>query len=93
MLTTIRSACLIICSFFVFQANAQQFLDPEKAFPVQVAWTHAQELTLKFQPEPGYYIYRDSLKLKSQDQVIDLKLPKGLVKFDENFDKHLETYP
>jgi len=93
MLTTIRSAFLIICSFFVFQANAQQFLDPEKAFPVQVAWTHAQELTLKFQPELGYYIYRDSLKLKSQGQVIDLKLPKGLVKFDENFDKHLETYP
>lgn len=53
-------------------------------------------------PASGYYIYRESLKFNvakpgnsqsgSASHLLNVNIPKGKIKFDENFGKKLETY-
>ncbi|MFM2034015.1 MAG: hypothetical protein RJA32_650 [Pseudomonadota bacterium] len=84
--------------FGAVSAQAQNFLAPEQAFQVSADYQSSQEIVLQVKPAKGYYIYRESIKFKIVKNNSDLslgapQLPKGKIKFDENFGKELETYP
>jgi thiol:disulfide interchange protein DsbD len=84
--------------FGAVSAQAQNFLAPEQAFQVSAEYQSSQEIVLQVKPAKGYYIYRESIKFKIVKNNSDLslgapQLPKGKIKFDENFGKELETYP
>ncbi len=84
--------------FGATSAHAQNFLAPEQAFQVTADYQSSQEIVLHVKPAKGYYIYRESIKFKIVKNNGDLslgapQLPKGKIKFDENFGKELETYP
>ncbi len=84
--------------FGAVSAQAQNFLAPEQAFQVSAEYQSSQEIVLQVKPAKGYYIYRESIKFKIVKNNGDLslgapQLPKGKIKFDENFGKELETYP
>lgn len=84
--------------FGAVSAQAQNFLAPEQAFQVSAEYQSSQEIVLQVKPVKGYYIYRESIKFKIVKNNGDLslgtpQLPKGKIKFDENFGKELETYP
>jgi thioredoxin:protein disulfide reductase len=92
---------LLITFALVFgaaSAHAQNFLAPEQAFQVSADYQTKDEIVLNVKPAKGYYIYRESIKFKIVKNNGDFslgapQLPRGKIKFDENFGKELETYP
>jgi thiol:disulfide interchange protein DsbD len=50
-------------------------------------------LQLSFRTVPGYYLYREKFRFSAPDATLgEPELPPGQVKFDENFQKNVETY-
>jgi thiol:disulfide interchange protein DsbD len=74
-------------------ARADDFLDPEQAFKVDVQLTGDREFQLNFTIAPGYYMYRDQFKLEPAGATLgDIAWPTPKRKFDETFQKEVETY-
>ena len=95
-----RFALLLLLCLIVPASNAEGFLDrlggakqnvflpPDKAFALNVNARDAHTLQANFTITPGYYLYRDKISFKANDQVIKItavKLPKGEMKQDPNF--------
>ena len=89
-------AILLLVSVQAFAA--QDFLAPEKAFRAQATWLeNSNQIELELMPAKGYYIYQESLQFQVGTQAGKLgnirpKLPLGLEKFDETFQKKLQVY-
>lgn len=92
---------LLRCVLAVFAAVAPayagngDFLDPEQAFRLSAQRADAHTIELRFDIEPGYYMYRERFAFEVQQPGVALGeavLPAGKVKFDENFGKDVETY-
>ena len=74
-------------------AGAQEFLEPEKAFRVSVRAVAADAVELRFHVARGYYLYREQLKFEASNGRLGVvELPPGKIKFDETFQKDVETY-
>jgi thiol:disulfide interchange protein DsbD len=74
---------------------ADEFLDPEKAFPVSARALDATHIEVRFEIAPGYYLYRERLTAQAEPagvQVTELRIPAGKIKYDETFQKDVETY-
>ena len=72
---------------------AEEFLRPEQAFVLSVRALDASTLQVNYQIAPGYYMYREQFKLEAKGASLgEVKMPEGKVKFDETFQKELETY-
>ncbi|MDE2204161.1 MAG: protein-disulfide reductase DsbD [Burkholderiaceae bacterium] len=71
------------------------FLPPEQAFRFTAAQVDGQTVEVKFAIADGYYMYRERLIVAADPATITfapLELPAGKVKFDETFNKNVETY-
>lgn len=67
--------------------NADEPLPPEQAFVMNARFDSANELTVGWQIEPGYYLYRDKFEFTA-DGGIGLgsaELPAGVPHTDQNF--------
>ena len=74
-------------------ARADDFLDPEEAFKVSAKMVEPGVAEVTFTIAEGYYLYRERLKFSSDDAKLgNIDIPKGKVKFDETFQKEVETY-
>lgn len=75
-------------------AGNDDFLPAEQAFALSARVVDAHSVELKFDVPDGYYLYRERLGFEARPAVGELKveLPPGKVKFDENFQKEVETY-
>lgn len=72
---------------------ADEFLDPSVAFRVSGQMTEPGVVEVTFVIADGYYLYRDRLKFLSSDaQLGEPLVPKGKIKFDETFQKDVETF-
>jgi len=74
---------------------APEFLPPEQAFRLRPRLIDARTIGLRFEVAPGYYLYRERLSFQAQPEDVALgavQLPPGQVKFDETFQKNVETY-
>lgn len=74
---------------------ADDFLPPEKAFRFSATQIDGQTVEVKFDIADGYYMYRERLSVVADPATVTfapLELPAGKVKFDENFNKDVETY-
>lgn len=74
---------------------AADFLPPEQAFPVEASQADGQHVRLRFDVAPGYYLYRERFAFEAVPADVRLdapRLPPGKVKFDETFQKDVETY-
>ena len=70
-------------------AKQDEFLEPDLAFKLKVSAKDAQTLVASFTPAPGYYLYRNKIKLTLKDapgsSIAGLEMPKGESKSDPNF--------
>lgn len=76
-------------------ARANDFLEPDQAFRLSGHAADARTLELRYDIAPGYYMYRERLAFEAAPTGTTLEaahLPKGKVKFDETFQKEVETY-
>ena len=71
---------------------ADDFLAPEQAFVLQAELRAGQQLALRWDIAPGYHLYRDRIALRGDGTALQVQLPRGLRKYDENFGKEMETY-
>ena len=70
------------------RAGDDDLLEPEKAFRFSARIIDADQLEVRYEIAPGYYLYRDKFQFSAQPAVLAFKtsqLPPGKVKKDEFF--------
>ena len=73
----------------------QDFLDPAQAFRLSVRLQDSRTVVLHYDIAPGYYLYRERFAMEGAPGTVKLGealYPPGRVKFDETFQKDVETY-
>lgn len=74
-------------------ARATDFLEPEQAFRFVARPVDAGTIEIGFDIAPGYYMYREAIHITASGATLGApELPQGKVKFDETFQKNVETY-
>jgi len=88
-----RALVLMCLCVFGVVATAADFLDPEQAFILTVAPKGPRSVELNFRIADGYYLYRERFQLVADGATLGQpSFPAGHVKFDETFQKQVETY-
>ena len=83
---------LILCWLAASAFAAEEPLPPEKAFRFSARALDSATLLVRFDIEPGYYMYRDKFRFEAPPaQLGAVTLPPGKLKEDEFFGK-VETY-
>ncbi len=84
----------LLAMLFSVGAHAEdEFLEPEAAFKFSAKMVEPGVAEVTYQIADGYYMYRERLQFKADNATLGTpELPKGKVKFDETFQKELETY-
>ena len=89
----LRSLLALLLSTAGAAHAADDFLEPEQAFKLAVRALNPDMLEVSYAIAPGYYMYREQFKVEAQGAAVGaLDYPKGKVKFDETFQKEVETY-
>lgn len=74
-------------------AAEDAFLEPEKAFRFSARVLDERTVEARFDITAGYYMYREQLKFAAESARLGAPdVPPGKVKFDETFQKNVETY-
>jgi thiol:disulfide interchange protein DsbD len=74
-------------------AADDEFLEPEKAFQFSARAADDRTLEVIYQIAPGYYLYREQFKFSAQGASLgSAEVPAGKIKFDETFQKNVETH-
>ncbi|NUT63147.1 protein-disulfide reductase DsbD [Herbaspirillum sp. C9C3] len=72
---------------------ADDYLPPEQAFQLSGRMIDAQTLELSYRIADGYYMYRDRFHFSADGATLgEPRFPEGKRKYDENFQKEVETY-
>ena len=72
---------------------ADNFLEPEKAFQFSARMIATDRVEVNFEIAKGYYLYRERFAIEADGAVLgEAQIPRGKVKFDENFQKDVETH-
>ncbi len=72
---------------------ADDFLAPEVAFKSTARVQSERVVEVEFQVAPGYYLYREQFRFEAIDATLGAaQVPQGKVKFDETFQKQVETH-
>ena len=73
--------------------SANDFLEPERAFVLSGRALDARQVEVRFDIAPGYYLYGDKFRFAASEATLGpAVLPKGKIKFDETFQKDVETH-
>ena len=72
---------------------ADDFLDPEVAFKANARAADERTIEVTIEIAPGYYLYREQFKFAATGATLGPPvIPPGKVKFDETFQKNVETH-
>jgi thiol:disulfide interchange protein DsbD len=93
-LSGLMSLLVVLSSLFFGTAYAaDDFLEPEKAFRFSAKMLDAKTAEVSYSIADGYYMYRERFAVKAEGATIGQpEFPPGKVKFDETFQKNVETY-
>ncbi|MGO4479811.1 protein-disulfide reductase DsbD domain-containing protein, partial [Massilia sp. 2TAF26] len=85
---------LIACTFLLAPAYADDdFLPPEQAFKFSARMVDPHTAEVSYAIADGYYMYRERFKFTAAGARLgEPQVPPGKVKFDETFNKDVETY-
>ncbi|MBN3802993.1 protein-disulfide reductase DsbD [Paraburkholderia sp. Ac-20336] len=86
--------CAMLAQFAMPARAADDFLDPAVAFKFS-ATEQPGEVDVTYKIADGYYMYRERFAFATRNGTVTLgepQLPAGHVKFDQTFNKNVETY-
>jgi thioredoxin:protein disulfide reductase len=85
---------LLIALFGGPLAHAEeQYLDPAIAFKFSATMLDANTVSVRYEIADGYYLYRERFKFAAAGATLGAPIyPQGKVKYDETFQKNVETY-
>ncbi|MEY2655911.1 MAG: hypothetical protein RLZZ524_2939, partial [Pseudomonadota bacterium] len=78
-----------------FPARAADFLEPDQAFKLSARSPDGAQIEVRYEIVDDYYMYRERLAVVAAPEGVVLGaplIPPGKVKFDETFQKDVETY-
>ncbi|MBT2795141.1 protein-disulfide reductase DsbD [Paraburkholderia strydomiana] len=87
-------AGLILAQFCTLARAADDFLDPAVAFKFSAA-EEPGEVEVTYKIADGYYMYRERFAFATRSgnaTIGEPQLPAGHIKFDQTFNKNVETY-
>ena len=71
----------------------EEYLQPEQAFKLNAQIIDAATIEVRYQIAEGYYLYRERFAFSAEGAKLGQpKMPVGKVKFDQTFNKNVETY-
>ncbi len=76
-------------------AHAADFLEPDQAFKLSARSPDGAQVEVRYEIVDDYYMYRERLAVVAAPEGVVLgapQIPPGKVKFDETFQKDVETY-
>ncbi|MCE3606787.1 protein-disulfide reductase DsbD [Massilia sp. P8910] len=89
-------ALLLLALSFLFASPARaedDYLAPEVAFKFSARMVDPQTVAVTYDIADGYYMYRERFKFAAANATLGTPaIPPGKVKFDETFQKEVETY-
>ncbi|MDM5176264.1 protein-disulfide reductase DsbD [Massilia sp. DJPM01] len=89
-------ALLLLALSFLFASPARaedDYLAPEVAFKFSARMVDPQTIAVTYNIADGYYMYRERFKFTAANATLGSPLiPPGKVKFDETFQKDVETH-
>jgi thiol:disulfide interchange protein DsbD len=89
----VRLLALTVLLFAAPARAEEEFLDPAVAFKFSARMLDAKTATVTYEIADGYYMYRERFMFKAQGATLGTPdVPPGKVKFDETFNKNVETY-
>jgi thiol:disulfide interchange protein DsbD len=72
---------------------AEDYLEPEAAFKFSARMADAKTVEITYVIADGYYMYREPFSFKAEGAKLGQPvIPPGKVKFDDTFQKNVETY-
>lgn len=89
-------ALFLLALAFLFGAPAraeEDYLAPEVAFKFSARMLDPQTVAVTYDIADGYYMYRERFKFTADNATLGAPvIPPGKIKFDETFQKDVETY-
>jgi thiol:disulfide interchange protein DsbD len=74
-------------------AAAEEFLEPTKAFIIGARAADERTIEIRFEIADGYYLYHEQFRFSAEGGTLGaVEMPPGKVKFDETFQKDVETH-
>ncbi|SFC03660.1 Thiol:disulfide interchange protein DsbD [Collimonas sp. OK412] len=92
----IRQLSLLFAMMFALclaHAEEDDYLAPEVAFKFSARMADAKTAEVTYAIADGYYMYRERFHFKAEGATLgEPQIPAGTVKFDQTFNKNVETY-
>jgi thiol:disulfide interchange protein DsbD len=97
----VRSGLALLLAFLAMLAGLvapaahaeEDYLEPEAAFRFSSRMLDQKTIELSYQVADGYYMYRERFAFRAEGATLgEPVIPPGKVKFDETFQKEVETY-
>ncbi|AEK60267.1 protein-disulfide reductase DsbD [Collimonas fungivorans] len=83
----------MLFAFTVAHAEEDDYLAPEVAFKFSARMADAKTAEVTYAIADGYYMYRERFHFKAEGATLgEPQIPAGTVKFDQTFNKNVETY-
>ncbi|SDY06242.1 Thiol:disulfide interchange protein DsbD [Collimonas sp. OK242] len=96
MFKLFKQLFLLFAMMFVFSlahADDDDYLAPEVAFKFSARMADAKTAEVSYAIADGYYMYRERFHFKAEGATLgEPQIPAGTVKFDQTFNKNVETY-
>ena len=102
MLERVLRSCLPLLLAFLgllaglaapFAHAEEEYLEPEVAFRFSSRMVDSKNIEVSYQIADGYYMYREQFAFRAEGATLGKPvIPPGKVKFDETFQKNVETY-
>lgn len=91
LLTLLVAAILVLWS--TLSIAEEDFLPPEEAFRFSAQMAGRDTVAVRFTIADGYYMYREQFRFAARGATLgEPEIPDGKIKFDETFQKDVETY-
>ncbi|ABR89642.1 thiol:disulfide interchange protein [Janthinobacterium sp. Marseille] len=86
--------CAFMLGLLASAAHAdEEFLAPEVAFQFSARMDDAHTIAVTYAIADGYYMYRERFAFRATGATLgEPQIPDGKIKFDETFQKDVETY-
>lgn len=93
----LRACALLLLAaaglFCTAASAADDYLDPGAAFKFSARMQDAGTVAITYEIADGYYMYRERFKFTADGATLgNPSFPAGKVKFDDTFQKNVETY-
>lgn len=86
---------LLLLALAMSAALAEDFLPPEEAFRFEARAVDERTVEVAFEIAEGYYLYGEQFRFRADGEAAVLGAPQrppGKIKYDETFQKDVETY-